>query len=124
MLRVLAVIGGTNMLTRRNFVLGTSASAVALSAVHAADGSRLDGVRAIAQQMMSANPLPSLSIAVMQDAKLVFAEAFGKVDLELGTRATAAHRYRLGSVAKVITATLAARLAAPGAVHLDAGIGG
>ncbi len=110
------------MLTRRNFVLGTSASAVALSAVHAADGNRLDGVRAIAQQMMSANPLPSLSIAVMQDAKLLFAEAFGKVDLELGTRATSAHRYRLGSVAKVITATLAARLAARGAVDLDAGI--
>jgi CubicO group peptidase (beta-lactamase class C family) len=44
------------------------------------------------------------------------------VDLELDTVATPAHRYRLGSVSKVITATLAAQLAARDAVDLDVGI--
>jgi serine beta-lactamase-like protein LACTB, mitochondrial len=110
------------MLSRRNFVLGTTASAFALSVARAAHASGADAVRAIAQQMMAANPLPSLSIAVVQNDDLIFAEAFGKVDLELGTPATPAHRYRLGSVAKVITATVAAQLASKQVVDLDAGI--
>lgn len=112
------------MPTRRHFILATSASALALSASRAARAARagVDTARAIAQQMMAADPLPSLSIAVMRGTELVWAEAFGKVDLELGTAATAAHRYRLGSVAKVVTATLAAQLAAKGVVDLDAGI--
>jgi serine beta-lactamase-like protein LACTB len=107
--------------SRRSFLLGTSALAVA-PLTRAADAKGIDAARVLAQQALSTESLPSLSIAVVRAGKLLWAEAFGKADLELGTAATPAHRYRLGSVSKVITATLAAQLAAQGAVDLDAAI--
>jgi serine beta-lactamase-like protein LACTB len=107
--------------SRRSFLLGTSAFAVAPFA-GANDNGRIDAARAVARQLLAADPLPSLSVAVMRGGNLAWAEAFGTVDLELGTPATPGHRYRLGSVSKVITATLAAQLAARGAVDLDAAI--
>lgn len=107
--------------SRRSFLLGTSALALS-PVVTAAGASGVDAARALARQTFAADPLPSLSIAVMRGDELLWAEAFGTVDLELGTVATPAHRYRLGSVSKVITATLAAQLAAKGVVDLDAGI--
>jgi CubicO group peptidase (beta-lactamase class C family) len=73
--------------------------------------------------ILAADAIPALSVAVMDDKKLLWSEAFGKVDLELDVAATPAHRFRLGSVSKVITATLAARLAVSGRVDLDAPIG-
>jgi serine beta-lactamase-like protein LACTB, mitochondrial len=109
------------MLSRRSFVLGTTALTMAPFA-RAADSKGLITARALVQELMAADPLPSLSIAVMRGSELLWAEAFGKVDLELGSAAGVAHRYRLGSVSKVITATLAAQLAAKGKVDLDAHI--
>lgn len=106
------------MLTRRSFLLASSA--LAMARARAAGRERgVEAARAIARQMLDADPLPSLSLAVMRGDELLWAEAFGKVDLELGTAATTAHRYRLGSVSKVITATLAAQLADKGALDLD-----
>ena len=71
---------------------------------------------------MAANPIAALSIAVTRGNELLWAEAFGKVDLELDVAATPAHRFRLGSVSKIFAATLAAELAARGVVDLDAPI--
>jgi serine beta-lactamase-like protein LACTB len=108
-------------LSRRSMMLGTVALASA-SFASTSDKSRLAASRAIAQELLAANPLPSLSLAVVRGTQVLWAEAFGQADLELGTTATPQHRYRLGSVSKVITATLAAQLAARGLVDLDAGI--
>jgi serine beta-lactamase-like protein LACTB len=58
----------------------------------------------------------------MRGDELLWAEAFGKVDLELETPASVHHRFRLGSVSKVITATAAAQLATRGVLDLDAPI--
>jgi serine beta-lactamase-like protein LACTB len=63
-----------------------------------------------------------LSVAVVRGPDLLWAEAFGKVNIELEVAATPAHRFRLGSVSKVVTATLSATLAARGIVDLDAPI--
>ena len=67
--------------------------------------------------------MPALSVAVYRGNDLAFAEAYGQVDLEFGVAATASHRFRLGSGAKPVTATLAAVMADEGIVDLDAGIG-
>ena len=69
------------------------------------------------------DPLPSLSVAAYRGSALAFAQAYGEVDLELGVAATTSHRFRMGSGAKPVTATLAAVMADEGSVDLDAGIG-
>jgi serine beta-lactamase-like protein LACTB, mitochondrial len=109
------------MLSRRLFLLANSALA-ATAFARPLEQKGLAAARSLAQELMTADPLPALSIAVMRGGELVWAEAFGKVDLELGTVANSSQRFRLGSVSKVITATLAAQLAAKGAVDLDAKI--
>ena len=67
--------------------------------------------------------MPALSVAAYRGSVLAFAEAYGHVDLELGVTATTDHRFRIGSGAKPITATLAALMADEGIVTLDAAIG-
>ena len=105
-------------ISRRLFLLGTAAVAAAAHA-RTPDKQRIEALRGIARDMMAADPLPALSIAMMQGGELIWAEAFGQVDLELSVSATTAHRFRLGSVAKIVTATAAAQLAARGIVNLD-----
>jgi serine beta-lactamase-like protein LACTB len=106
------------MLSRRSLMLGTAALAATLEA-RAAGMPPIDRLRAIAQGMMAADPLPALSVAIVQGNDLVWAEAFGKVDLELEVAARTDHRFRLGSVSKVIATTAAAQLAARGVLDLD-----
>lgn len=109
--------------SRRSLLLGTTALAAA-SLCRAREGSKsqLAAARLVVTELLAANPLPALSVAVMRGYEVLWAEAFGQVDIELSVRATPQHRFRLGSVSKVITATLSAQLAARGAVDLDAPI--
>jgi CubicO group peptidase (beta-lactamase class C family) len=109
-------------LSRRALLLTSAALAAAAHAAHAAPKEHIKSARTIVKDIFSANSIPALSIAVMRGDELLWAEAFGKVDLELSVTATSLHRFRLGSVSKVITATLAADLAARGIVDLDAPI--
>ncbi|HEY6124985.1 MAG TPA: serine hydrolase domain-containing protein [Steroidobacteraceae bacterium] len=97
-------------------------SAVLATGAHAAPKKQLQSARGVVQEILAANAIPALSIAVMRGDELLWAEAFGKVDLELDVAATPAHRFRLGSVSKIFAATLAAVLAARGVVDLDAPI--
>ena len=109
------------LISRRSLLAGSVALGVAAS-VRSAEGDRINAARTLAQELVAAGPIPALSIAVIRGSELVWAEAFGTVDLELGVKATTAHRFRLGSVSKVITATLAAQLAHQGILALDAPI--
>lgn len=108
-------------LSRRTLLTGTAALA-ALGPVFGAEKARIIAARAVAKEILAANQIPALSVAVMRGEQLVWAEAFGDADLELGVKATPRHRFRLGSVSKVITATLAAQLAARGVVDVHAPI--
>jgi serine beta-lactamase-like protein LACTB, mitochondrial len=108
-------------LSRRSLFLASAALAAA-PVLGATDKARRTASRKVIEDLLASNPIPALSIAVRRRGELVWSEAFGDADLELGVRATPAHRFRLGSVSKVITATLAAQLAAHGVVDLDAGI--
>jgi CubicO group peptidase (beta-lactamase class C family) len=108
--------------SRRSLLFGTTALAGAAYAE--ADSSvRAASARALVRALMAAEPIPALSVAVMRGEELIWSEAFGLVDLELQTRTTTSHRFRLASVSKIVTATAAAQLAARGAIDLDAPIG-
>jgi len=106
--------------SRRSVLFGGATLASSRLAT-AAPGS-ISSARAVVRGIMAANPVAALSIAVMRGDDVLWSEAFGKVDLELDVAATTGHRFRLGSVSKIFTATLAALLAAEGVVDLDAGI--
>lgn len=108
-------------LSRRHLLIGTAALAAA-SVTRAADKQRIDAARAVIQGVFNSGPIAALSIAVMRGDELLWAEAFGLADVELNVAASTRHRFRLGSVSKIVTATLAAELAARGVVDLDAPI--
>jgi CubicO group peptidase (beta-lactamase class C family) len=96
------------------------------SVASAQTSSRGDGAvaraSAIAKSLFATNPAPALSLAVANSSGVIWAEALGKANLELGTEATTKHTFRLGSVSKILTATAAARLVAKGLLDLDAPI--
>ena len=107
--------------SRRSLLIGSAAFATVAMARNAAQD-RVEAARALVNGLLARDPIPAFSIAVMRGEELLWAEAFGKVDLELDVAAKTSHRFRLGSVSKVITATLAAQLAASKTVDLDAPI--
>ena len=66
---------------------------------------------------------PALSIAVAVDGKIVWSDAVGLADLENGAPVTVATRFRVGSVSKLLTVAVLARLAQSGLIDLDAPVG-
>lgn len=60
-----------------------------------------------------------MAFAVARPGGLVWSAAYGLADLELAVAATPEHRFRLGSVSKVVTTTAAARLVSRGILELD-----
>lgn len=88
----------------------------------AAEPAAVDRARAAIAESQRESPTPAISVAVVKGGKVVWAQASGFADLEQNVRATPATRFRLGSVSKVVTATLAARLAQQGVIDLDAPI--
>ncbi len=63
--------------------------------------------------------VPAMSFAVARPSGLAWAMAFGNSNLEYDVLAESASLFRLGSVSKVISSTLAARLASRGIIDLD-----
>jgi len=102
---------------KRSFLVLLALVAVSLSAQSnpAVEAGRAD-IRAI----MEAQKAPGMSVAVLVDGKMVWSEGFGFADVEQNVAASPTTRYRLGSVSKLFTAAIAARLAERGALDLDA----
>jgi CubicO group peptidase (beta-lactamase class C family) len=76
--------------------------------------------RSILEDARVRHGLPSLSVAVALDGKVIWAAASGWADLETRTPAILATRYRIGSTSKAVTATVLARLVDQGKMSLDA----
>jgi len=72
-----------------------------------------------AERFHAACPAPALSLAVADAEGPRWSTALGLVDLEHRLAARPEHRFRIGSVSKVLTTTAAARLASRGLVELD-----
>ncbi len=91
-----------------------------------ADDPRFDRARAEIQQVMEAEGVPSVSVAVAKDGKVIWQQAFGLANLESGRSsglpkyvATPHTPYSLASISKPITATGLMRLVEAGKVGLD-----
>lgn len=65
---------------------------------------------------------PGASLAIIQDGKIIYKQAYGMASLELGVPNTTQTVFRLGSVSKQFTAACIAMLAMEGKLNLDASI--
>ena len=79
-------------------------------------------IEAIISAEMSRYGIPGLSVAIVVDNQLVYANGFGMADLENSVRARADTVYRTASIAKPMTATAVMQLAEQGQLDLDAPI--
>src|ERR1700690_3659672 len=68
----------------------------------------------IAQQVLKTTGVPSASIAVVQDGKIVYVQAYGGARLDPQTAATPQMRYSIGSISKQFTAAAILMLAEEG----------
>lgn len=71
---------------------------------------------------ISANDFPAVSIALGKDGELVWARAAGYRDLENTIPVSLDTKFRIGSVAKAVSASTAAKLVDEGILNLDAPI--
>lgn len=79
-----------------------------------------ESVRGSVAELIQQRRTPAVSIAVIQENEVVWAEGFGHANLEAGVPATAHTIYRLASISKPITATGLMQLVQRGLVSLDA----
>jgi CubicO group peptidase (beta-lactamase class C family) len=74
----------------------------------------------LAEHEVSEKQLPGVSIALVDDQKIVWAQGFGFADPEKKTAATAETVYRVGSVSKLFTDIAIMQLVERGQLDLDA----
>jgi len=79
-------------------------------------------VEAAVAKFMAESKVPGMSVAVVEDGRLVWAKGFGFSDLEDQAHATEATLFRLASVSKPLTAVGAMELWEKGKLDLDAPI--
>lgn len=80
---------------------------------------RFSKVRELIINEVTSRRVPSIVVAVAEDGKIVWEEAFGWADVGNRVRATPNTIYRLGSISKTITATGLMLLVEEGKVDLD-----
>ncbi len=85
---------------------------------HSAHGAAIEAARAVIHERLL--EYPGLSIAVGIDGTIVWAEGFGWADIEQRVAVRPTSRFRVGSVAKPMTASLLGLLYEEGKIDLDA----
>ena len=80
----------------------------------------VEEARRLARALVVAGNVPGLSVTVLVDGEIVWAEGFGCTDAESHTPITPLTRFRLGALSKPLTAMAAARLHDQGRLDLDA----
>jgi CubicO group peptidase (beta-lactamase class C family) len=72
-----------------------------------------------AQTFFEQHDAPAMAFAVARSDGTAWSAALGMANIELAVPATSEHRFRLGSVSKVVTAMVAAKLVTRGLIELD-----
>jgi len=82
----------------------------------AAESSKVDQ---LVSTTLAGSGVPSASVAIVQDGRIVYAKAYGARSVEPRQPATVTTRYRIASVSKQFTATAVLMLADEGKISLD-----
>jgi CubicO group peptidase (beta-lactamase class C family) len=109
------------VLRRRTLLAGTAALACGAAAPAPRRlAETRDVVAGLIRQWRDKLPVVGLSIALVEDGELAWAEGFGSADREAHRPATADTIYAIGSLTKPLTALTALRAAEAGRLDLDA----
>lgn len=65
------------------------------------------------------NYIPGLTVAVSIDNQLIWADGFGYSNMELKTKTSPSHKFRMGQVSELVTTLTAAKLYEQGKLKLD-----
>ncbi|MBL8271683.1 serine hydrolase domain-containing protein [Steroidobacter sp.] len=108
------------VLGRRHVLAAVSACSLLWSAIAGASaGDRFESIRQAIRDGMQEQNIPSYAVAVAQDGKIVWEEAFGWADRERRIPATVNTIYSLASVSKPMTGTALMTLVQAGKIDLD-----
>jgi CubicO group peptidase (beta-lactamase class C family) len=94
-------------------------SAMPLAAQDAARDSVLRALDVALAADVAADSIGSISAAVVEDGRVIWARAYGWANREAGVRADTSHLYRVGSISKSFTAVALMQLVERGVVRLD-----
>jgi CubicO group peptidase (beta-lactamase class C family) len=78
-----------------------------------------ESISRLARQEMAKNKVTGLSIALVDDKGLIWAQGFGYADKENNIPATPQTVYRVASISKIFTATAIMQLAEQGRINID-----
>lgn len=98
----------------------TALSACRQAAPSAPAKSLESAIDALVTSTLSKERIPGMSVAVVEDGRVVYARGFGTISLTTEIRPTADTQYRLASVSKPFTAVGVFQLVQDGTVKLDA----
>ncbi|MBI3652137.1 MAG: beta-lactamase family protein [Acidobacteria bacterium] len=101
------------------WLLGVSLAATAQN-VSSIPQDKIRKIEAAISATMAKENIPGMSVAVVMDKKLVWANGYGFADLENKVAAKASTVYRLASISKTITSTAVLQLVERGKLDLDA----
>ena len=101
---------------RAVFVVAAGALAIVLVRAQPTGGP-LDG--AVVQAMMTQFHVPGVSIAVVKDFKIAWAQAYGTADVETGAPVTTETMFQAASISKTIAAMASVRAVQEGKFSLD-----
>lgn len=111
---------------RRELLIGTTAVTLfageALAAGPKLKRATARAASAFGKGLFTESKIPALCMAVAGRDGLIWSEAYGKADVEMGVDAKTSHLFQLSSVGKAVTATAVARMASRGLLEIDAPI--
>ena len=87
-----------------------------------AQATRLDSLDAYVREQMTRRRIPGLSLAIIQDGRIVAARAYGVVDETSRAPVTPATLFQAGSISKPVSALGALHLVEAGRLSLDANV--
>jgi len=104
----------------RAFLIAVAVASGLLAQLPPADTAKID---AAAGKALADTGAPSLSVAVVKDGRISYAQAYGKARLDPATPARPEMRYSIGSVSKQFMAAAILMLAEEGKLSLDDKVG-
>ena len=96
------------------------ASVSAVGQEHSLSAGKRAQIEKAVSAFMTANSVPGVSIAIVENGQSVWSAGFGLADLEDSAPATSSTLYRLGSISKSITAVAVLQLYERGKLDVDA----
>lgn len=118
--RPIARAGLAATLAALTLVSGARAQAAPASVANGSFADAIAESRSALDSVVRAEDLPGLQVAVLVAGDVVWSEGFGYSNVETRTPITPLSRFRVGSVAKPLTAAALAQLVEEGGIDLDA----